>query len=116
VGVVLTEPIPAALSEAAGLDLAHYRALHVNERIRRALEREQLERVGDLVKLVRSDASARCRFRRSVAVSVTGVFRDPAQFALLERHLLPPLLATGRKLRVWSAGCSDGSELYSVGL
>jgi chemotaxis methyl-accepting protein methylase len=47
-------------------------------------------------------------------VSVSGLFRDPAQFGLLERELLPPLLEGGRRLTGWSAGCADGSELYSI--
>lgn len=104
------------LSVASGLDLDAYRSEHVDERIRRAVARE---RVGDphgLVRLVGADSAARARFRRSVAVSVSGLFRDPAQFDLLERELLPPLLAGGGRLSVWSAGCADGSELYSVAM
>jgi len=36
------------------------------------------------------------------------------QFDLLERKLLPQLISSGRRVSVWSAGCADGSELYSV--
>ena len=80
------------------------------------LEREKLESGAELVRLVRVDPGARGRLRRSVAVSFSGLFRDPAQFDLLERELLPLLLASGERLRVWSAGCADGSELYSVAI
>lgn len=113
---VAAETFPGELSQAAGLDLDAYRQEHVAERVRRAVEREGVASVEGLVRLLRSDAAARSRFRRSVAVSVSGLFRDPAQFDLLERELLPPLLADGRRLTVWSAGCADGSELYSVGM
>lgn len=82
--------------------------------IRRALERERVETEWALARLLRSDEDARARFRRAIAVSVTGLFRDPAQFGLLERSLLPELIEGGRRLTVWSAGCSDGSELASV--
>jgi chemotaxis protein methyltransferase CheR len=47
---------------------------------------------------------------------VSGLFRDPEQFQLLERELLPLVIGTRRQLRIWSAGCADGSELYSVGI
>lgn len=107
-------PVLPALSCAVGLDLGAYRAEHVSERVRRALERERAADLGQLVRIVASDASARGRFRRSIAVSVSGLFRDPAQFELLERELLPPLVAGGRRISVWSAGCADGSELHSV--
>jgi chemotaxis protein methyltransferase CheR len=106
----------SALSHATGMDLGAYRTEHVSERIRRALEREQVPSVQELVRLVGEDVAARARFRRSVAVSVSGLFRDPAQFDLLERDLLPPLVARRGRVSVWSAGCADGSELYSVAI
>jgi chemotaxis protein methyltransferase CheR len=48
-----------------------------------------------------------------VAVSVSGRFRDPDQFRLLEEVLLAPAPSSAR-LNVWSAGCADGTELGSV--
>lgn len=104
----------AALSRATGLELGAYRAEHVTERVRRAVEREGAGTPEQLARLLARDAGACARFRRSVAVSVSGTFRDPAQFELLERELLPPLLAGGRRLSVWSAGSADGTELVSV--
>ena len=44
------------------------------------------------------------------------MFRDPEQFALLEEVLLPRLLAGGARVTAWSAGCSDGSELHTLGV
>jgi chemotaxis protein methyltransferase CheR len=104
------------LARAAGLALDEYRRDHVGERIRRALQREGVADVGSLASLVARDQEARTRFRRSVAVSVSGLFRDPAQFDLLEATLLPQLISGGRRISVWSAGCADGSELYSVAI
>jgi chemotaxis protein methyltransferase CheR len=104
------------LARAAGLELDAYRGDHVGERIRRALQREDVADLGSLASLIARDQEARTRFRRSVAVSVSGLFRDPAQFDLLESTLLPQLISGGRRISVWSAGCADGSELYSVGV
>jgi chemotaxis protein methyltransferase CheR len=105
----------SALARAAGLKLHAYRGDHVGERIRRALEREGVSDVDSLAALIARDRDARSRFRRSIAISVSGLFRDPEQFELLESTLLPQLAADGRRITVWSAGCADGSELYSVG-
>lgn len=112
--MAVAEAGTAELARAAGLALDAYRDQHVRERIRRALEREGVRDVRALASLLARDEDARARFRRSVAVSVSGLFRDPAQFDLLERKLLPELIASGRRVSVWSAGCADGSELYSV--
>ena len=114
--MIATATARRVLASAAGLDLDIFRSEHVDERVRRALEREHAGDEVALARLLRRDAAARERFRRSVAVSWSGVFRDPAQFDLLERELLPPLLADRRRLSVWSVGCADGSELYSVAI
>jgi chemotaxis protein methyltransferase CheR len=104
------------LSLASGLDLSSYREEHVAERLARAFEREGVRDVHELALLVAADPEVRARFRRSVAMVVTGLFRDREQFQLLENELVPGVLGMRRQLRVWSAGCADGSELYSVGI
>jgi chemotaxis protein methyltransferase CheR len=109
-----TAPLLAGLSEACGLDLAAYRSDHVTARVQKAIEREGVADEPALLRLIRRSQTARQRFRRAVAVPVSGLYRDPAQFEQLRRELLPDLLAAGRRLRVWSAGCADGSELYTV--
>jgi chemotaxis methyl-accepting protein methylase len=51
----------------------------------------------------------------ALMIGVTSFFRDACVFARLRDELLPQLIdETGGQLRVWSAGCSEGHELYSV--
>jgi chemotaxis protein methyltransferase CheR len=111
-----TSPPGVDFSTAADLDLSRYTAEHVREQVQRALWREYVADERALAELLRADEGARARFRCSVAASRSGLFRDPAQFALLERELLPPLLADGRLLTAWSAECGDGSDLYSLAM
>ena len=63
---------------------------------------------------MRRSADVRDRFRRAVAISVTGRFRDPDQYDLLRDRILPDLLAKDGDLRVWSAGCATGLEVYGL--
>jgi chemotaxis protein methyltransferase CheR len=104
----------AALARVSALPLDGFREEHLATQLRRALASERVPDPGALARRLAADPVALRRFRRSIAVSVTGPFRDPHQFDLLEGELLPPLLQRAGRLRVWSAGCSDGSELISV--
>lgn len=52
-----------------------------------------------------------------VCTNETHFFREPAQFALLEREIVPTWIRGGpRQIRVWSAGCSTGEEPYSAAM
>jgi chemotaxis protein methyltransferase CheR len=106
----------APLARACGLPLASFRREHVDRQVARACERERVNDAGALARRLGRDADARGRFRRSVAISHASMFRDPEQFALLEERLLPRLLAGGKRVTVWSAGCADGSELHTLGV
>lgn len=104
----------ASLARASGLALQSYRQAHVSACVARALARHETPNVAGLARLCRSDPAVRATLRRSILVPVTGLFRDPEQFELLEHQVLPGLLGGHSGLGAWSAGCSDGSELYSV--
>lgn len=55
----------------------------------------------------------------AVTVGETFFFRYPEQFEAMERHVLPDLIARNRERRtlsVWSAGCSNGAEPYSLAI
>ena len=108
--------MPSELEHVSGLPLGSFRREHVAQQVERAFACERVDDEACLARLLRRDREARGRFRRSVAISHGAMFRDPEQFALLEEVLLPRLLAGGTRLSAWSAGCSDGAELHTLGL
>lgn len=77
--------------------------------------------VGAYLALVRAPGSAeRQRLLDEVTIQETCFFRFPPQMRALRQHVLPELLraaeASGRRLRVWSAGCSTGEEPYTIAM
>lgn len=61
----------------------------------------------------------------SVTITETYFLRDQNQFALLKNQVLPDIIERKQrstplgqvpKLRVWSAGCSTGEEIYSIAI
>lgn len=104
------------LFEGAGLSLEAYRAGALHRRVPACL---RFLRVRDV-------AGARAKLRANpelaewvlgiVLLGVTEFCRDPAVFAELRRLIGTMWQGTPRTLRVWSAACSDGRELYSVSI
>jgi chemotaxis protein methyltransferase CheR len=53
-----------------------------------------------------------------VTTNETYFFREPAQLGAFIEEIVPELLEKkgGRKLRIWSAGCSSGEEVYTIAM
>ena len=53
-----------------------------------------------------------------VTTNETYFFREPAQLAAFAQEIVPELIEKrpGRKIRIWSAGCSSGEEAYTIAM
>ncbi len=126
----MTEPIDAALAELVTQRLGLRIPPERREDLRRALEDATrhapvhaaavLERLRWLA--ARPEGSPEWgRLASRLTVAETYFFRDDAAFEALADHVLPALIAEGRRhappgLRIWSAGCATGEEPYSLAI
>lgn len=58
-------------------------------------------------------------FVNAVTTNLTGFFREKHHFEHLKNDVLMPMNKqppAGKKLRIWSAGCSSGMEPYSIAM
>ncbi|UQA56710.1 CheR family methyltransferase [Polyangium aurulentum] len=75
----------------------------------------------DYLKQAEEDPAERTRLIEAVCTHETRFFREPRQFDLLEKQILPQWRKQGsvggsRRVRVWSAGCSSGEEPFSLAM
>ncbi len=53
---------------------------------------------------------------RSLLIGVSEFFRDRDVFNALQKIIVEDFALRQKRIRVWSAGCSNGAELYSVAI
>ena len=74
---------------------------------------------GAYIDLVSRDAAERRRMIEALTTNHTSFFRENHHFDHLTSTVLPALLAAakgGRRVRIWSAGCSSGEEPYTIAM
>ncbi len=109
-------PFLSWLFSQAALDSQKYRAAALNRRLTACQRALKAASPGDARVLLERHPELLPKAIDSVLIGVSGFFRDPQVFAALENRVLPQLLAARPELRVYSLGCAEGQELYSVAM
>ncbi len=102
------------VSQLIGVNLAGYQDRQMERRILTLMRQEGASDPTTYLEVLRSDARKLREFALGVTIHVSEWFRDAGRFEDLARVVMPELLARFQRLRIWSAGCSVGSELYST--
>ena len=107
------------LRTQTGHDFSFYKPSTINRRIERRMAVQQIDTIESYVKyLQRMPAEVRALFR-DLLIGVTSFFRDPEAFQVLEKKIIPSIIANRSAagvIRVWSTGCSTGEEVYSLAI
>lgn len=104
------------LHDEHGYDLTGCARAGVARRIRRRMAEAGITSPAEYRALLAADPAALADLVETVLVHVSEFFRDESAWAHLRAHVLPPLLARPGRLRVWSAGCANGQEPYSLAM
>jgi chemotaxis protein methyltransferase CheR len=100
-----------------GLSWRGYRRVRmgVKKRIGRHMRQRGFETLDEYLEGLKGDDRLMNECRQLLTVSISRFFRDRNLWKLLQEEILPgmsALHATG--LKVWSAGCASGEEVYSL--
>ena len=105
----------------SGLNLVPEKTLMVQSRLRHRLRALRIASFADYKQLICSDdgAGERRMMISALTTNVSHFFREPHHFDILSRDVLGHVRAraqTGEPVRIWSAGCSNGQEPYSIAM
>ncbi|MBS1524104.1 MAG: protein-glutamate O-methyltransferase CheR [Bacteroidetes bacterium] len=102
------------VSNRHGFDFSGYSRASLKRRLSRII---MLKKIGfdQLKQLLADDPKFFQWFLEEITVNVTEMFRDPYFYKALNIQVVPNL-TTFPHIRVWSAGCSSGEEVYSLAI
>jgi chemotaxis methyl-accepting protein methylase len=103
--------------ERTGVDFRGYRVPTLLRRMRNRMLIANVESPSAYLALLQSDPGEARRLIARLTIKVSEFFRDGTAFDALERALRRRSAACpARRLRVWSAGCGQGEEAFSLAI
>jgi len=105
------------LLEFLGLSRQGYRKVRkgVKKRVGRHMRSLGCRSLQQYLKQLERRAEVRSQCALALAVPISRFFRDRVLWDILENRILPELVEIGKSsIKVWSAGCACGEEVYSL--
>ena len=110
--------------DECGINLIPAKKTMLSLRLRKrlcALGMDSFGQYYDYISSIKGRAKEIVHMLDAVSTNKTEFFRESRHFEYLEKELLPGMVQygywkPGRRLKVWSAGCSSGEEPYTIAM
>ncbi len=112
------QAIAAILMQEARIKLTEAKMTLVHARLSRRLRERGLASFREYVQVIRDDPVERGAMVTALTTNHTHFFREVHHFDHLRQTVLPGLRerAARAPVRIWSAGCSSGEEVYTIAM
>lgn len=111
------EAFKQSVLDLTTIDLNGYKERQMKRRIEALIAKYGIDSYDDYFKRLKSDKVILDEFLSYITINVSEFFRNPEQWTLLEKEILPYLFEHfGKDLKIWSAACSTGDEPYSLAM
>ncbi|MBB6283212.1 CheR family methyltransferase [Geobacillus subterraneus] len=99
-----------------GIDLSLYKEAQMKRRLASLYMKKGLNSFAELFAAMEKDPALWNECLDRMTINVSEFYRNAKRWDVLERTILPRLLAENPRLKVWSAACSTGEEPYTLAL
>lgn len=97
-----------------GINLSYYKEKQMKRRINSLIRKNNYDAYEDYIKAIKSNSELFNEFINYLTINVSEFYRNPEQWEVLQKDILPELLGKNRHLKIWSAACSTGDEPYTI--
>ncbi|KOS69160.1 chemotaxis protein CheR [Lysinibacillus contaminans] len=102
------------IKRKTGIDLALYKEAQMKRRLTSLYEKKGYRDFVDFLRALEQDRDLMNEFLDRMTINVSEFYRNGKRWEVLEKKILPKLLQTNKRLKIWSAACSTGEEPYSL--
>jgi chemotaxis protein methyltransferase CheR len=114
------ELVAQLCASRAGLQVDPEKIYFLESRLTPVARREGFASLAEMIQALRVKRDDRLIWAivESMTVQETSFFRDPESFEVLSEEVLPTVAKQrdGKPIRVWSASCGAGQEIYSIAM
>lgn len=108
------EVFKKSIYELTKIDLNSYKERQMKRRIDSLITKHKYNKYAEYVNMLKQNKVLFDEFVTYLTINVSEFYRNPEQWQLLEKEIIPSLLQKPQSLKVWSAACSTGDEPYSL--
>jgi len=100
--------------EYIGINLSYYKEKQMKRRIESLMKKNGFATFADYYTALTKDQKLFNEFINYLTINVSEFYRNPQQWEILEKEIMPYILKRTKRPRIWSAACSTGEEPYSI--
>lgn len=107
------------IKKKIGFNCDQYKPSHLKRRLAVRMRATNVRSFKEYMLIFIKNESESKKLKETLTVNVTELFRNPETYEVFRKIVLPRLIKAKErehKIKVWSAGCSDGEEPYSIAI
>jgi chemotaxis protein methyltransferase CheR len=108
------EKFKEVIHTMSGINLTFYKEKQMKRRIDSLISKNGFTGYQSYVDALKINANLYNEFINYLTINVSEFYRNPEQWEVLEKEILPGLLSKTNTLRIWSSACSTGDEPYTL--
>ncbi len=107
------------IKKKIGFNCEQYKQAHLKRRLAVRLRANQAGSYKEYMDFLLRNETELQKLKDTLTVNVTELFRNPETYEVFGKTVLPALIRSkgeNRTIKIWSAGCSNGEEPYSIAI
>ena len=114
IGIVETRNVLKTLLDSYGLDFRDYALTSLKRQFEEVINKYGLRDSEGLIQRLTNDPKFIEQFLQDITPETTEMFRDPCLWRTLREDIIPDIVKSSTKLKIWVAAFDSGEELYSI--